>query len=58
MHHTTREEVLQNRATNDELFNEVMRLEAMLESIQNINPPGKMNTFSHYYGYALTISLL
>ena len=50
MHHTTKEEVLQNRAANDEIFNELMRQEAMLESMQNLNPPGRMNTFSHYYG--------
>ena len=48
-HHTTIEETVVNRAANEELFNELMRLEAMLEDIQNINPSGKMNTFSHYY---------
>ena len=38
-----------NRAANEELFNDFKRLEAMLENIQNLNPPGNMNTFSHYY---------
>ena len=49
MHHTTIEETVANRAANEELFNDLMRLEAMLENIQNLNLPGKMNTLSHYY---------
>ena len=49
MHHTAIEETVANRAANEELFHDLMLLEAMLENIQNLNPPGKMNTFSHYY---------
>ena len=47
MHHTTIEETVASDAANEELFNDLMRLEAMLENIQNLNPPSKMNTFSH-----------
>ena len=50
MHHTSKAEVLANRAANEELFNDLMRLKEMLENRQNLNPPGKINTFSHYYG--------
>ena len=50
MHHTTIGETVANHAANEELFNDLMRLEAMLEFVQNLNPPGKINTYSHYYG--------
>ena len=49
MHHTTTEETVVNRAANEELFNDLMHLGATLENIQNLNPPGKINAFSHYY---------
>ena len=49
IHHTSKQESVANRAANEELFSDLMRVEAMLENIQNLNPPGKMNTLIHYY---------
>ena len=50
MHHTTIDEALANHGANEELFNDLMRLEHMMKSIQNINQSGKMDTITHYYG--------
>ena len=43
MDHTTRQQAAANRAENEELFSDLMRLEAMLESIENLNSAGKMH---------------
>ena len=57
MHHTSKAETLANREANDELFNDLMRLEEMLENILNLNPPGKMHLVI-IMAYTLTIRLL
>ena len=57
MHHTSKTEAHANRAANEELFNDLMRVEEMLENIQNLNPPGKIHLVI-IMAYTLTISLL
>ena len=57
MHHTSKAEALANRAANEELFNDLMRLKEMLENIQNLNPPDKIHLVI-IMAYILTISLL
>ena len=55
-HHTSKAEIFANRAANEELFNDLMRLEEMLENIQNINPPGKIHLVI-IMAYTLTTAL-
>ena len=57
MHHTSLDETLANRAANEELFNDLMRLEERLENIQNLHPSGKVHLVI-IMSYTLTISLL
>ena len=47
MHHTTKEKIVANRAANAQLFNELMRLESMLESIENLIQAGKLYFIRH-----------
>ena len=57
LHHTSKAEALVNRAAIEVLFNDLMRLEEMLENIQNLNQPGKIHLVI-IMAYTLTISLL
>ena len=55
--HTSKAEALANRAANEELFYDLMRLEEMLENIHNLHPSGKIHLVI-IMAYTLTISLL
>ena len=46
MYHTTSDEAASNRAENEELFKDLIRLEEMLESIQKLNSASKMHLLS------------
>ena len=46
MHYTTLDEAAANLAANEELFNDLMRVEEMLEDIQNLNSPANMPLLS------------
>ena len=46
MDHTTSEQSAASRLVNEELFNDLLRLEDMLKTIQKLNSPGKMHLLS------------
>ena len=46
MNQLTSEQAAASRAENEELFNDLLRLEEMLESIQKLNSAGKMHLLS------------
>ena len=46
MDHLTSEQAAVSRVENEELFNDLLRLEEMLETIQKLNSAGKMHLLS------------
>ena len=46
MDHLTSEQSAVSRVENEELFNDLLRLEVMLEAIQKLNSAGKIHLLS------------